>query len=207
MEPMVHRRDAAHDAHLEEARRVLTLPLAVSGLRWHPFGLYTAPLARRERDGSTWSRRLHIWHPDAKPVGEASAYGVHTHTGPAESHVLVGSLRHHLYDFAAGDGAWDCRPLGADARSARLVAHVSAVTRHGTTHALPAHQPHGVSKDAPFAISLFEQRDDATDRATPFTTWRRTDVPAEELVRTPPVPVATVLQEARAALDEALLWA
>lgn len=207
MDPLQHAPDEQHLPHLEEARRVLALPAGASGLHWHPFGVYAVPLARRTVDGCVWSRRLHLWHPEATPVGEASPYGVHTHSGTARSHVLAGTLQHHLYHFEPdGDGAWQRAALGVPEGPAALVAHAEAPTHAGVTHTLPAHQPHGVGKrPAVFAVSLFEQVDEAG--GPPFTTWQRTDVPAEALVTRPPVDVGRVRVEALAVLERALFAA
>ncbi len=192
--------DTAHAEHLEQARRVLALPVEASRLHWHPFGVFTIPMAKRRDGDRTWSRRLHIWHPAGVPVGPASAYGVHTHSGPANSHVLVGSLFHHLYAFApASDGIW-LRCPGDDRWD--LVAHAKETTEAGTTHSLPKDHPHGVSKRDGWAISLFEQLDGPTDM--PFTTWRRTDVPEEPLVRQGPEPADAVRRDALMAIDRAL---
>ncbi len=188
--------------HLEEARRVLSLPVQASGLRWHPFGVYVAPLARRRIDGHDRVRRLHVWHPEAKPVGPASPYGVHTHTETAFSHVIAGALDHHLYGFQTDQGPWIETPLGGTPRPAALLWHSQATTTAGTTHTLPAHQPHSVSKPPGppgFAISLFEQIDGPKE--APFTTWQRTDTPPEPLVRTPPVDVRIVQAQALAILE------
>lgn len=202
MDPLLHAPDAAHAAHLEEARRVLALPLEVNRLKWHPFGVYAVPLAKREVDGVVLSRRLHVWHPEARPLGAASPYGVHTHTGTGRSHVLAGSLQHHLYEFAPDDeGAWkQCSKDGE--RQARLLGHLQAPTLAGMTHTLPAHQPHGVATRGEFAISLFEQSE--ASRALPFTTWQRTDVEAEEVDLVGPVAARRVVQEALAVVEEAL---
>lgn len=191
-----------HARHVEHARRILELPIEASGLRWHPFGVYTMPLSKRTdpASGVTLSRRLHVWHPAAEPVGETSVYGIHTHSGTAHSHVLAGALEHHLYDFAEDpDGIWATGIVeGRQWRSA-LLGHVSAPTRAGATHTLPAQQPHSVSTPHGWAISLFEQVD--TPPPSQFTTWRRTDLPETPLVRTPPVPVRQVQQEALLFLD------
>ncbi len=198
-----HDPDEAHIAHLQSARRMLALPIEVSRLHWHPFGVYTIPMAKRLDGDATWSRRLHIWHPSGTPVGEASPYGVHTHSGTARSHVLAGTLFHHVYDFEADpDGAWDRAALGDPEGRATLVAHEQAATGAGVTHTLPANQPHGVSKPPGFAISLFEQLDGPTEQ--PFTTWQRNNVPAEPLVLKAPVPLAQVLREATLVLEQAL---
>lgn len=203
VEPLRHDPDPAHAAHLEEVRRVLALPLEVTGFRWHPFGVYTAPLAKRSDAAGTWSRRLHVWHPAARPVGPASPYGIHTHSGMARSHVVVGTIHHHLYDFVAdADGVWQRARLGTPEGPASLSAHVWGPTTQGMTHTFPKDQPHGVTKPDGWAVSLFEQLDGPTEQ--PFTTWQRTDVPAEELERTGPVPAKTVLQEARSVVDQAL---
>jgi hypothetical protein len=190
-------------AHLGEACRVLSLPLDVNRLRWHPFGVYTVALGKRTgADGTGWSRRLHVWHPDAEPVGDASPYGVHTHSGLARSHVLAGTLHHHLYAFSPDpDGIWLRRP-GGGAALERLDAHVWAPTRAGTTHTLPADRPHGVSKPPGFAVSLFEQAGDGAGQ--PFTTWQRIDVAAESLLHVGPVDAGDVLREARAVVESAL---
>jgi hypothetical protein len=204
MEPLQQVPDPAHAAHLEAARRVLALPVEASGLHWHPFGVYAAPLARRtDPDGRVWSRRLHLWHPDARPVGPASPYGVHTHTGDAASHVLVGRLQHHLYRFRDDpDGTWKRAELGEVRGNASLVAHLEGTTPAGTVHRFPAHHPHGVGKCADFAVSLFEQAE--TARATPFTTWQRLDMEAEPLEKVGPLSVGDALREARQWVDEAL---
>lgn len=203
MEPPVQAPDEAHGAHLELARRMLHLPVAASNLHWHPFGVYTIPMAPRTSDDETWSRRLHVWHPQAKPVGEASPYGVHTHSGPARSHVVVGTLHHHLYQFQADpEGLWQRACLGTPEGRATLLAHAQAATQAGTTHSLPKDHPHGVTKPPGLAISVFEQLDGPTDQ--PFTTWQRTDVPAEELVRRGPVDVETVRREALGAVERRL---
>lgn len=196
-----HVHNPALHEHVAQARRVLELPVEVSGLRWHPFGVYTLPLSKRADDeGRSWSRRLHVWHPAAEPVGESSAYGVHTHSGEAHSHVLVGALEHHLYDFARdADGIWRTAVVEGDQWRSTLKGHFHAPTRAGTTHILLAQQPHGVTTPHGFAISLFEQLD--TPGPSEFTTWRRTDLPETPLVRTPPVPVGQVQHEALVALD------
>ncbi len=182
---------------------MLALPIEVSRMHWHPFGVYTIPMPKRRTDEGTWSRRLHIWHPSGTPVGEASPYGVHTHSGVAQSHVLAGTLHHHLYAFEADEeGIWDRAALGVPEGRATLTGHVWAPTDAGATHTLPANQPHGVSKPPGFAISLFEQLDGPTEQ--PFTTWQRTDVPAEELVLKAPAPLAQVLHEATQLLEQAL---
>ncbi len=211
MDPLQHAPNPAHHEHLLAARRVLELPIEVSRLHWHPFGLYTIPLAKRREDetdgGRIWSRRLHIWHPLATPVGEASPYGVHTHTGTAASHVLVGTLHHHLYDFEPdADGIWQRAALGVPEGRATLRGHLQAPTVAGQTHTLPAHQPHGVSKPPGFAMSLFEQLDEPKNpgHAAEFTTWQRTDVPAEPLLKTGPVPLAAVQREALLVVDAAI---
>lgn len=196
--------DPDHGVHAAEALKVLRLPVDVSRLRWHPFGVYTVPLAPRSRDGHMWSRRLHVWHPEAKPVGEASPYGVHTHSGLAISHVLVGTLHHHLYAFGPGEG-WQRAALGTPEGTEALLEHTMAPTHEGTMHTLPKDQPHGVTKPPGLAISLFEQRDGPTEQV--FTTWQRTDVPAEPLLRRGPVPVANVRNEALLALEDLLATA
>lgn len=197
---VAHAPDSLHVAHLEEARRVLALPLREGGLHWHPFGVFTVPLAKRTVDGTAFSRRLHVWHPDARPVGEASPYGVHTHTGAARSHVLAGALQHHLYAFRPdGDGTWRRSP-GQELAS--LEAHAQAATPAGTTHSFPAHQPHGVGTRGAFSISLFEQS--VAGRGPPFTTWQRTDVEPEPLVHDAPVAPRHVLEEARGVVEAAL---
>lgn len=204
MDPVRHDPDLAHDAHGAEALRVLALPLEVNGLHWHPFGVFTVPLAKRTDADGTWSRRLHVWHPVAKPVGEASAYGVHTHSGTARSHVLVGALHHHLYAFEADpDGAWQRAVLGVPEGRATRVGHVQATTEAGVTHTLPANRPHGVTKPDGFAISLFEQLDGPTEQ--PFTTWQRTDVSEEPLVRQAPVPLRQVAFEALSLLEQTVV--
>ncbi len=203
MGPLQHAPDPAHREHLEEARRVLALPIAASGLRWHPFGVYVIPLARRHIEGHDRVRRLHLWHPNAKPVGPASPYGVHTHTGTAYSHVLIGALHHYLYEFCEDpDGVWLRTALGGQARRETLTAHAQATTTQAMLHTLPAHQPHSVSKPPGLAISLFEQVEQPAGE--PFTTWQRQDMPAEELVRKPPVPLAQVLAEMRLAVEQTL---
>jgi hypothetical protein len=201
--------DDLHDAHLREAARVLALPLDVNRLRWHPFGVYAVPLGPRTDAHGTWSRRLHVWHPLARPVGEASPYGVHTHSGRARSHVLVGALRHHLYEFAPdADGAWRRARLTRPAGRARLVAHASATTGAGTTHTLPPDQPHGVTRPAAagarcaWAVSLFEQIEDGGGR--PFTTWQRTDAPAEPIHASGPADPADVLRASRVEVEQVL---
>lgn len=201
MEPPVHHPDRDRLLHLDEARRVLSLPLEANGLHWHPFGVFGIPLAKRYVDDEVWVRRLHVWHPETNPVGESSLYGVHTHSGTASSHVLVGALTHHLYAFRPDpDGAWlEANTDGK--RHARLTAHVQGDTVAGVTHTFPAHHPHGVSKPPGFAISLFEQREEG--RAQPFTTWQRLDVPEEALVESAPVDPRMVLREARAVMEEA----
>jgi hypothetical protein len=202
MDPLQHAPDEQHLPHLVEALRVLSLPLDVNGLHWHPFGVYGVPLARRVDADAVYSRRLHLWHPEAVPVGETSLYGVHTHSGAAHSHVLVGALQHHLYDFVDdADGVWK-RCARADTRMTTLRAHLQAPTSAGVTHTLPAHQAHGVSKPPGWAISLFEQREEG--RQAPFTTWQRTDAPDEELQAVGPVPRSQVLGEARGLVEEAL---
>lgn len=200
MDPVRHDPNPALDAHVAESRRVLGLPIDVNGLHWHPFGVFTVPLAKRTDAQGTWSRRLHLWHPGAKPVGEASAYGVHTHSGTARSHVLVGALHHHLYAFEADpEGIWKRAALGVPEGQATLVGHVQATTRVGMTHTLPADHPHGVTKPDGWAISLFEQLDGPARQ--PFTTWQRTDVPEESLVRKTPVAMGKVAFEALRMLD------
>ncbi len=202
MDALLHAPDDAHIAHLEQARRMLSLPIEESGMHWHPFGVYTIPMTKRSDGDTTWSRRLHIWHPAGTPVGEASPYGVHTHSGVARSHVLSGTLFHHLYAFEPDvDGVWKEAPTEGG-RMATLLGHLQAPTTAGVTHTLPANQPHGVSKPPGFAISLFEQEDGPTTQ--PFTTWQRTDVAAEELVLRPPVPVSQVWREATMVLEQAL---
>lgn len=196
--PVQRAPDARRPEHLAEAVRVLSLPVEVTGLRWHPFGVYTLPLAKRTRPDGTWSRRLHVWHPSGEPVGEASPYGVHTHSGPARSHVLLGRLCHHLYAFEEADGPWR-RTLDGQTSPAALTGHVSAFTATGMTHDLPKDRPHGVTRPGGLAISLFEQRDGPVDQ--PFTTWQRTDLAPQGLVRRPPTPVDQVRCEALAALD------
>ncbi len=205
MDPVAHAPNPALHAHRHEAQRVLELPVEVSGLRWHPFGVYTMPLASRtDAEGRTWSRRLHVWHPEGTPVGEASPYGVHTHSGTARSHVLAGSLHHHLYAFDEDpEGAWQKAALGEPVGRAALRHHIWAPTRAGTTHTLPANQPHGVTKPPGFALSLFEQLD--TNTADVFTTWQRTDVPAEPLVRAAPVAPRQVAHEALQVLEATAL--
>ncbi len=203
MGPIQHERDPLHAEHLEEARRVLALPIAASGLRWHPFGVYVIPLARRHIDGHDRVRRLHLWHPKAKPVGPASPYGVHTHTGTAYSHVLVGALHHHLYEFRPdAEGTWLRTPLGGQPGRETLVAHAQATTTQAMLHTLPAHQPHSVSKSPGLAISLFEQ--DEEPAGQPFTTWQQQDIAAEQLVRRAPIPLDQVLTQMRAAIEQAL---
>lgn len=204
MDALLHAPDTAVLAHLLEARRILSFPVEVSRLHWHPFGLYTLPLAKRSQEDGTWSRRLHLWHPAATPVGEASPYGVHTHSGTAKSHVLAGALQHHLYEFEEDPvGVWQRAALGVPEGRATLVGHIQAPTLAGMTHTLPANHPHGVTKPPGLAVSLFEQIGE--EKSQPFTTWQRTDVPAEVLVREPPVPVQTVQREALAVLDQAVL--
>lgn len=197
----VHRApDLLLGEHLAEARRVLALPVEVSGLRWHPFGVYTLPLAKRQRPDGTWSRRLHVWHPAAEPVGETSAYGVHTHSGPARSHVVAGALQHHLYAFDEDlEGMWHTQVVGAESWRSSLRLHLHGATRAGEVHELAAQQPHGVTTPHGWAVSLFEQLD--TPGPSRFTTWRRTDLPETPLVRTPPVPVRDVQRQALAFLD------
>lgn len=199
---LVHRPDTAFVAHLEEASRVLALPIPESGLDWHPFGTYAIPLPRRVDGDDVWSRRLHLWHPETTPVGETSIYGVHTHSGDAASHVLVGTLDHHLYAFMQ-DANGDWREASRDSeRRATLSAHLQGPTTAGTSHTFPAHQAHGVSKPPGFAISLFEQREEP--RTRPFTTWQRLDGPAEALVERAPIEPRRVLREARGLIEEAL---
>lgn len=194
-----HDRDAHHVEHLDEAARALRLPLDVNRLRWHPFGVYSLPLGPRTEGGVTWSRRLHVWHPQARPVGEASPYGVHTHSGTARSHVLVGALHHHLYAFAHDNGAWRRAELGRPTGPARLVAHVQATTPAGTTHTLPADQPHSVTKAPGLAMSLFEQVTPGSGH--PFTTWQRTDIKPERLDLSGPVDAATALRDAKRSVE------
>ncbi|MGB0652468.1 MAG: hypothetical protein ACPGQL_04645, partial [Thermoplasmatota archaeon] len=203
VEPIRHDPNPGFDAHLAEARKVLALPIEVSGLHWHPFGVYAIPLAKRtDASGSVWSRRLHLWHPAGEPVGPASPYGVHTHSGTARSHVLAGRLTHHLYAFEADpEGLWQRACLGKPEGRATLLAHLQEDTTSGTTHTLPKDQPHGVTKpDDAFAVSLFEQR--GGEKAQEFTTWQRTDVPAQPPVRRGPVPLARVQAEGLAVLDQ-----
>lgn len=199
---LVHQRDLSYLDHLEEARRVLALPIDANGLEWHPFGTYAVPLARRVDGDEAWVRRLHLWHPETTPVGETSIYGVHTHSGLASSHVLVGTLQHHLYAFEpAEDGAW--REASRDGTAyAQLTAHLQGPTIAGTTHTFPAHQAHGVSKPPGYAISLFEQREEP--RTKPFTTWQRLDGPEEGLLEHAPIDPVRVLREARVLVEEAL---
>lgn len=198
-----HAPDALHGEHLAEARRVLALPLQESGLHWHPFGVYVIPMAKRVVDGVAWSRRLHVWHPLARPVGESSPYGVHTHSGTARSHVVVGALHHHLFEFAPDpDGKWQEATLGDPIGRSRLVGRVQATTSAGMVHTLPPDTPHAVTKPEGLAVSLFEQV--GKKEARPFTTWQRLDVPAEALLRQGPVPVGQVREEALMALDVAL---
>lgn len=202
MEPLFHAPDPDHRSHLEEAARILALPAEASGFAWHPFGVFGIPLARRVDGGRTWSRRLHVWHPETTPVGETSQYGVHTHSGTATSHVLVGTLHHHLYAFVADeDGVW-LESSRRGSRHATLRAHVQGPTDAGVLHVLPANHPHGVSKPPGFAISLFEQLEEG--RAEPFTTWRHLEGPQEELVTRAPVDPKRALREARAVVEEAL---
>jgi hypothetical protein len=197
-----HARDPAYLAHLEEARRVLALPVEASGLHWHPFGVFAIPLARRVVDGAVWSRRLHLWHPEATPVGETSPYGVHTHSGTATSHVLAGTLHHHLYAFREEeDGNWRQASRAGETRAV-LRDHVEGATDEGMLHTLPGNQAHGVSKPPGFAISLFEQLEEG--RRDPFTTWQRLDAPAEALVTRAPVDLKRVLKEARGLIEEAI---
>jgi hypothetical protein len=147
-------------------------------------------------------RRLHLWHPDATPVGPASPYGVHTHSGKASSHVLVGALHHHLYAFRPEeDGQW-LESSRDGRRHATLTDHVQGTTAAGMTHTFPAHHPHGVGKPPGFSVSLFEQREEG--RAAPFTTWQRLGVAAEPLLDAGPVDVRTVRREALALVEEAL---
>jgi hypothetical protein len=187
--------------HLAEAVRVLELPIKASRLHWHPFGVYSIPLAKRTDDEGSWSRRLHIWHPSATPVGESSPYGVHTHSGPAKSHVLIGSLYHHLYKFSPDDnGIWQRACLGAPEGRATLVDHVWAESTACQTHSFPANHAHGVTKPDGIAVSLFAQLDGPTEQE--FTTWQRTDVPAEELVQKGPIPLTQVQFEALQALSQ-----
>ncbi len=183
--------------HVAEALRVLELPIEVSGMHWHPFGVYTIPLAKRTGPDGTWSRRMHIWHPSGTPVGPASPYGVHSHTGDALSHVLAGAVHHHLYAFRDDpEGAWQVEP---DGHRASLVAHSTETTTAGMWHSFPADHAHGVTKDPEvMAVSLFAQRDEKGTR--PFTTWQRIDLPAEELVRRSPAPLDKVRRDAIAAL-------
>ncbi|MGB1696839.1 MAG: hypothetical protein ACPHK8_00395 [Thermoplasmatota archaeon] len=186
--------------HVAEAIRVLQLPTEVSGLHYHPFGVYSVPLAKRTDEEGTWSRRLHLWHPEATPVGEASPYGVHTHSGPARSHVLYGSLYHHLYQFEAdAAGVWQRACLGEPEGRATLLDHVFAETRTGQTHSFPANHAHGVTKPDGWSISLFSQLDGPTTQE--FTTWQRTDVSAEPLLRKGPVPVTEVARDALLCLE------
>lgn len=186
--------------HVAEAIRVLELPIEVSGLHWHPFGVYSIPLAKRTDEEGTWSRRLHIWHPSGTPVGEASPYGVHTHSGPARSHVLVGSLFHHLYQFKPdSEGVWERACLGKPEGRAALVDHVWAETLSEQTHSFPANHAHGVTKPPGLAVSLFSQLDGPTVQE--FTTWQRTDVSAEELVKKGPTPLAQVQFDALSTLS------
>jgi hypothetical protein len=198
---IAHAPNPAHHEHVVHARRVLELPVDVSALRWHPFGVYTLPLGKRTDDaGRLWSRRMHVWHPDAIPVGETSAYGVHTHSGEAHSHVLIGALEHHLYEFEKDDsGIWHTAVVDGPEWRSTLRVHMQAPTPAGTTHILSAQQPHGVTTPHGFAISLFEQLD--TPGPSDFTTWRRTDLPETPLVRTPPIPIRHVQREALLALD------
>lgn len=192
----VHREpNPRFDEHVAEAIRVLELPMKVSGLHFHPFGVYSVPLAKRSDAKGTWSRRLHLWHPAAKPVGEASPYGVHTHSGPAKSHVLCGSLYHHLYQFKVDDdGVWQRACLGEPDGRASLQDHVWGETNTGQTHAFPANHAHGVTKPDGWSISLFSQLDGPTTQE--FTTWQRTDVPPEPLVRKGPVHLDQVARDA-----------
>lgn len=208
MLPLQHARDPHHLDHLEEARRVLALPPDASGFHWHPFGVFAIPLPRRVHGDRVWVRRLHVWHPETTPVSELSIYGVHTHSGTAKSHVVAGTLTHHLYSFRPDeDGIWRECAKGAT-RMASLVAHVEGPTHQGTTHTLPPNHPHGVSKPPGFAVSLFEQVEPGPgEHGAPFTTWQRTDVPAEALVLRPPVAVQRVREEALAVLERALFAA
>jgi hypothetical protein len=202
VEPVQHQPNGELDAHVGEAARVLALPLDVNNLRWHPFGLYSLPLASRtDAGGAIWSRRLHVWHPEAKPVGESSPYGVHTHSGTARSHVLVGTLRHHLYEFDADPaGNWQRAALSVPEGNARLTHHIHDHTTAGTTHTLPKDQAHGVTKEpGSFAISLFEQR--GGEKEQDFTTWQRMDLKAEELLRAGPLPVIDIQKLALQAID------
>lgn len=199
---LVHRPDHRYLLNLEEASRVLALPLAANRLEWHPFGTYAVPLARRVDGSGSWVRRLHLWHPETTPVGETSIYGVHTHSGMASSHVLVGTLEHHLYAFEADEaGPWRERSRECD-RSTRLTAHLKGPTTSGMTHSFPAHQAHGVSKPPGFAISLFEQREEP--RTRPFTTWQRLDGPEESLIEAAPIDPKRVLKEARGLIEVTL---
>jgi hypothetical protein len=199
-----HDPDPWHQRHLEEAVRVLSLPVAATRMHWHPFGVYAIPLAKRSDGERTWSRRLHIWHPEA-PSPPPSPYGVHTHSGMARSNVLLGSLHHHLYAFAPdANGPWRVANPGMEGR-ARLVAHAWAATQAGTAHTLPADHPHGVTKPPGLAVSLFEQVDNGGGQ--PFTTWQRQDVSAQELQKRGPVPVASAQQLALLALQERLVTA
>lgn len=193
---MVHREpNPRFDEHVAEAIRVLELPIEVSGLHYHPFGVYSIPLAKRSDETGSWSRRLHLWHPEATPVGEASPYGVHTHSGPARSHVLVGSLYHHLYQFEADEaGVWERACLGEPEGRATLRDHQLAETKAGETHTFPANHAHGVTKPEGWSISLFSQLDGPTTQE--FTTWQRTDVPPQPLRRKGPVELETVRREA-----------
>ncbi|MBW3584103.1 MAG: hypothetical protein KY455_13510 [Euryarchaeota archaeon] len=202
MEPLFHAPDPDHRSHLEEAARILALPAEASGFEWHPFGVFGIPLAKRVLGDKVWSRRLHVWHPEATPVGETSVYGVHTHSGQATSHVLVGTLHHHLYDFVvAEDGVWlEASPAGKT--QATLRTHLQGPTTAGVLHVLPADQAHGVTKPPGFAISLFEQLEEGRPKA--FTTWRHLQGPQEELVLRPPVDPKRALREARAVVEEAL---
>lgn len=196
---LVQARDSDPIGHLEVARKALALPIEASRLHWHPFGVYTLPLGKK--DG--WSRRLHVWHPSGTPVGEASPYGVHTHSGQARSHVLTGTLHHHLYAFEAdAEGIWQRACLGEPEGRATLLAHAWRPTEAGMTHTLPKDTPHGVTKPDGLAVSLFAQEDGPTEQ--PFTTWQRMDVPAEELVRQAPAPLETVRREAWSAIEARL---
>jgi hypothetical protein len=171
-------------------------------MHWHPFGVYAIPMAKRHADGQSWSRRLHLWHPEARPVGIASPYGVHTHSGTAQSHVLLGALHHHLYSFAEdADGAWRMANPKEQGK-ARLLEHAWGETIGGQTHVLPANQPHGVTKPPGFAVSLFEQLDGEV--AQPFTTWQCLEMDPEELEKEGPVSVGEARREAMAMVEETL---